>query len=79
MCGRNAVQITVAGQASLNLSEVARRLRAAGLSDVATNPYLLRATLDGLEVTLFPDARAIIKGTQDERAARTVYSKYVGV
>jgi adenylyltransferase/sulfurtransferase len=40
---------------------------------------LLRATLDGLEVTLFPDGRAIVKGTEEESVARTIYAKYVGM
>lgn len=79
LCGRNAVQVRVAGQHTLDLNELARRLRESGVSEVTVNPYLLRATLDGLEVTLFPDARAIIKGTEDERVARTIYAKYVGV
>jgi hypothetical protein len=29
-------------------------------------------------VTIFPDARAIIKGTDDASVARGVYAKYVG-
>jgi len=79
LCGRNAVQINPAGRESLDLDGLARRLRGAGVADVAVNPYLLRATLDGMEVTLFPDARAIVKGTEEESAARTLYAKYVGM
>ena len=30
------------------------------------------------EVTVFPDGRAIIKGTTDAGVARSVYSRYVG-
>ncbi|MEZ4557873.1 MAG: hypothetical protein R2854_15770 [Caldilineaceae bacterium] len=33
---------------------------------VAHNEFLLRATVDGYEFTVFPDNRAIIKGTADE-------------
>ncbi len=45
---------------------------------MAVNPYLLRARINGLDLTIFPDARAIIKGTEDESVARTVYAKYIG-
>jgi adenylyltransferase/sulfurtransferase len=30
------------------------------------------------EVTLFPDGRAIIKGTDDPGVARSLYAKYIG-
>ena len=74
------MQISVHGRpAGVNLAELAGRLRQAGVAQVSVNPYLLRATLDGLELTLFPDGRAIIKGTEDETVARTVYAKYVGM
>jgi len=45
---------------------------------VASNGFLLRLRVDGYEVTVFPDARAIIKGTDDPATARTVYARYVG-
>lgn len=79
LCGRNAIQIHVPGHEGVDLEELARRLRQAGVSDIAVNPYLLRARLDGLEMTLFPDSRAIIKGTEDETLARTLYARYVGM
>ncbi len=79
LCGRNAVQISIAGRPTVDLATLAERLRAAGEADVVVNPYLLRATLGGMDVTVFPDGRAIIKGTEDESVARTVYAKYVGM
>jgi adenylyltransferase/sulfurtransferase len=79
LCGRNAVQISVAGQPAVNLAALAERLAAAGEGAVAVNPYLLRATLGGMDVTVFPDGRAIIKGTEDESVARTIYARYVGM
>ena len=42
------------------------------------NPYMLRAQIDQFEVTIFPDARAIIKGTSDPAKARSLYAKYFG-
>jgi molybdopterin-synthase adenylyltransferase len=79
LCGRNAVQISVAGRSAVDLAELASRLRQSGIAQVTANPYLLRAPVDGLELTVFADARAIIKGTEDESVARTVYAKYVGM
>jgi adenylyltransferase/sulfurtransferase len=35
-------------------------------------------SVDGCELTLFPDARAIIQGTHDLARARSLYAKYVG-
>jgi adenylyltransferase/sulfurtransferase len=69
----------VAGRPAVNLAALAERLAAAGEGAVAVNPYLLRATLGGMDVTVFPDGRAIIKGTEDESVARTIYARYVGM
>jgi adenylyltransferase/sulfurtransferase len=79
LCGRNAVQVTPSQKTSLSLSEVASRLAGAGA--VSHNEYLLRLTLPGeqAQITLFPDGRAIIKGTDDVSAARALYARYVGV
>lgn len=78
LCGRNAVQVSVTGGARLDLSALAERWQAAGALAVAVNPYLLRATWDTLEITVFPDGRAIVKGTEDESTARSAYARFVG-
>jgi molybdopterin/thiamine biosynthesis adenylyltransferase len=79
LCGRNAVQVRPPRgvRATLDLAELAGRLREAG--EVETNEFLLRLRVDGYEVTVFPDARAIVKGTDDTAVARTVYARYVGM
>ncbi|MDW8317836.1 MAG: ThiF family adenylyltransferase [Anaerolineae bacterium] len=79
LCGRNAVQISAAGRPAVDLARLAEQLRTAGETVLVVNPYLLRAALNGLEVTVFPDGRAIVKGTEDEATARTLYAKYVGM
>jgi adenylyltransferase/sulfurtransferase len=62
----------------LPLAEVVGRLKK--VSQVtASNDYLVRFDVDGFEFTLFADARAIIKGSGDEKIARSLYSKYVGI
>ena len=43
------------------------------------NPFLLRLAVDDYLLTLFPDGRAIIGGTDDIATARTLYAKYIGV
>ena len=53
-----------------------RTLRALG--HVSFNRFLLKFNVDSYEFTVFPDGRAIIKGTSDEDKARTLYAKYIG-
>jgi len=79
LCGRDAVQVSVAGAGGLDLAALAVRLRAAQTGPVQLNPYLLRASVEPFEFTIFPDGRAIIKGTGDEALALTLYSRYIGM
>jgi adenylyltransferase/sulfurtransferase len=76
LCGRNAVQVSQRAPARLNFEEMAHHL--AALGEVSYNRFLLKFTAEGHEFTVFPDGRAIIKGTPDEDKARTLYAKYVG-
>jgi adenylyltransferase/sulfurtransferase len=75
LCGRNAVQIHERLR-PVNLEELAGRLRAFG--NVRSNEFALRAEVDAYELTVFPDGRAIIKGTTDTGIARSLYARYVG-
>ena len=77
LCGRNAVQLSFPERRhTLSLESLAKKLD--GVGEVSVNPFLLRLTVDGYMVTVFPDGRAIINGTEDIAEARTVYAKYVG-
>jgi len=76
MCGRGAVQVTSARAVQLDLAALEERLSAAG--DVSRNAYLLRFRTGDVEMTIFPDARSIIKGVSDPAAARSLYSRYIG-
>src|SRR5437588_7209156 len=76
LCGRNAVQVAHRAATRLNFEELARHLETLG--EVSYNRFLLKFTADGYEFTVFPDGRAIIKGTSDVDKARTLYAKYVG-
>ncbi|MBL8226827.1 MAG: ThiF family adenylyltransferase [Bryobacterales bacterium] len=75
LCGRNAVQIHEL-ERPLDLVELEERLRPLGA--VRRNEFALRFFLPAYEMTVFPDGRAIIKGTQDTGVARSLYAKYVG-
>ena len=75
LCGRNAVQLNHQGPAA-PLDELARRLE--GIGPIVCNPFLLRLSVEPYEIAIFPDGRAIIRGTSDPAIARTVYAKYVG-
>jgi molybdopterin-synthase adenylyltransferase len=78
LCGRNAVQISPPEKRPIVLSELAARLQ--GHGEVTHNQFLLRLKLSSpaFEVTVFPDSRAIIKGTDDITVARSLYARYVG-
>jgi adenylyltransferase/sulfurtransferase len=76
LCGRNAIQINLGRGHTLDLAALATRLREIG--KVSLNEYLLKLSIDNYELTIFPDARAIIQGTDDAAVARSLYAKYVG-
>jgi adenylyltransferase/sulfurtransferase len=76
LCGRDAVQVSPGRAVRLDLGVLARKL--AGTGTVTSNDYLLRSVVDGHEMTVFADGRAIIKGTDDLAVARSLYARYVG-
>lgn len=76
LCGRNAVQVAHRSPTALNFEDMARHLQTLG--EVSYNRFLLKFQIDGFDFTVFPDGRAIIKGTNDVDKARTLYAKYIG-
>jgi molybdopterin/thiamine biosynthesis adenylyltransferase len=76
LCGRDAVQISPAQATRLNFEELAERLRVTG--EVKFNDYLLRFRTGDFELTVFQDARSIIRGTSEIKTARSLYAKYIG-
>jgi adenylyltransferase/sulfurtransferase len=76
LCGRDSVQIHQAAPRQLDLAELKTRLEQFGR--VRSNEFLLIFSLDAYELTIFPDGRAIVKGTHDPAVARSVYAKYIG-
>lgn len=78
LCGRNAVQVAHRTTSQLNFSTLAEVLHGAAQGEVSHNKFMLRFTADGHDFTVFPDGRAIIKGTSDIDRAKTLYAKYIG-
>lgn len=77
LCGRNAVQVSHRMPSKLNFDEMASHLKQMG-GDVSFNKFLLKFNAEGHEFTVFPDGRAIIKGTNEIDKARVLYAKYIG-
>jgi molybdopterin/thiamine biosynthesis adenylyltransferase len=75
LCGRNSVQIHER-QRPIDFGEIQARLAPLGM--VRHNDFVLKFWRDPYEMTLFPDGRAIIKGTTDTAVARSLYARYIG-
>jgi adenylyltransferase/sulfurtransferase len=75
LCGRNAVQIH---DRARPLDLVALKASLTPLGEVRANEFALRFFLPPYEMTIFPDGRAIVKGTTDIGLARSLYARYVG-
>jgi adenylyltransferase/sulfurtransferase len=75
LCGRNSVQIHER-QRPIDFREMTQRLEPHGR--VRHNEFVLKFWQEPYEMTLFPDGRAIIKGTTDTSVARSLYARYIG-
>jgi len=75
LCGRNSVQIHERSR-PVNFGEMCTRLQPHGT--VKHNDFVLKFWREPYEMTLFPDGRAIIKGTADMAVARSLYARFVG-
>ena len=81
LCGRNAVQISRESAITIDFPAIADKLK--GVGTVSFNTFMLKCSLkesgSDLEITLFPDGRAIVKGTSDIPKAKSIYAKYISV
>ena len=75
MCGRNSVQIHERNR-PVDFNEMSSRLKPHGT--VKHNDFVLKFWREPFELTLFPDGRAIIKGTTDTAVARSLYARFIG-
>jgi adenylyltransferase/sulfurtransferase len=75
LCGRNSVQIHERNR-PVDFAAMKTRLEPHG--EVRHNDFVLKFIRDPYELTLFPDGRAIIKGTTDTAVARSLYARFIG-
>ena len=76
LCGRNAIQITPADAKELDLHELASKLE--HLGNIKCADFILLFKTQNYEISVFRDGRAIIKGTDSEKVARSIYARYIG-
>ncbi|MBX6394916.1 MAG: ThiF family adenylyltransferase [Alicyclobacillaceae bacterium] len=75
LCGRQTIQVSL--DAPLDLDSLERRL--APLGQLRRNPFLLRVEIGGKRLTIFPDGRVLVQGTDDPSVARSLCARYIGV
>ena len=84
LCGRNAVQVKPSRAAPIDLDVLVARLSAHG--SFRREGSMLQGTLtrerspggEAVELIVFADARAIVKGSPETEFARAIYARYVG-
>ncbi len=77
LCGQSrAVQVIDAEINRIDMDRLAAKLKKSG--DVNHNEYMLTFSTGDHEIIVFPDGRAIVKNTIDEKQARELYARYVG-
>lgn len=76
LCGRDSVYITPARRRTVRLDALRDKLSRVG--EASLTGYALIFREGDIELNCFADGRAIIKGTEDVKRARAVYSKYIG-
>ena len=75
MCGRNAVQIHERRR-PIDVVELGALLAPLGV--VRQNDFALRFETPPYVLTVFPDGRVIVKGTEDPGVARSLYARFIG-
>lgn len=74
LCG-DAVQVLPRTRGPVDLGDLAARL--APLGTVRRAQGVLVARIEGVEFTVFPDGRALVKGVSDPARAQALYDRYV--
>jgi molybdopterin/thiamine biosynthesis adenylyltransferase len=77
LCGRDTVQVRPPKTLKIQLEDLANQLTSIGY-DVKGNPYLLSIEIDKERMVIFKDGRALIHGTKDLTAAKTLYNRILG-
>ncbi|MFW5945596.1 MAG: ThiF family adenylyltransferase [Candidatus Natronoplasma sp.] len=74
LCGRNSVQITPASQEEIDL----KKLKEISIGAKRMGDKMIKIPAGDYELNVFKDGRAIIKGTEDSKKAKSLYSQYIG-
>jgi adenylyltransferase/sulfurtransferase len=74
----NGVQIIPSTDMVLDLEKIFSNLEST-VDHIKTSEFLLKFEAEGKKITLFKDGRAIIKGTGDTGAAKSFYTRYLGL
>jgi adenylyltransferase/sulfurtransferase len=77
LCGENAIQITPAKSMILSFEALAQKLQKAG--KLEATEIILKFSVDSYQINIFKSGRAIIYGTNNEKTAKSLYAKYVGL
>ncbi len=78
LCGRDAVQISPGSGKIVDFEQIAAKIAPVAQASPRFNRYLLRFEVEGCQVSLFRDGRAIIKGVSELERGRSLYARYIG-
>lgn len=76
LCGNDTVQITLPNNMKFDLARLAEKLRRAG--KVEETEFLLKFMIDDYNLTIFPDGKIMVHGTNDVMVAKSLYTRYIG-
>jgi adenylyltransferase/sulfurtransferase len=76
LCGRDAISLDPGAKKPVEMELLGERLKRVGT--VRTAGSVLLFETEGVALTVFPDGRALIRGTEDPDRAKALYAKYVG-
>jgi molybdopterin/thiamine biosynthesis adenylyltransferase len=77
LCGRNTVQLP-APPSRPDLAALEARLRRSSAEGVERSGPLLRFRAEGHSLTVFPDGRALVEGTEDPARALALHDRFLG-
>ncbi|HKZ63947.1 MAG TPA: ThiF family adenylyltransferase [Thermoplasmata archaeon] len=76
LCGRDAISLDPMHEGTVDLAAISERLKRIGTVRDAGSVVMFET--EGVSLTVFPDGRALIRGTEDPDRAKALYAKYVG-
>lgn len=75
LCGYDATQVVPEYEMNLDLDQLAKRLEGVGI--VKNYGFSLQLLVDGYDLMIFPDGRAMIKHAIDANHAKSLYAEYI--